>query len=1077
MFKTMKKRGFLLIIFLFLFFVFTQGEAGEIKEYSIKDSPSSRKNPQELKAGLKTIVPLKFESFLQLSPAEKQELKAKIAPRFFSVLKKGRISPNFPGVNKKKETISLIVRLKEGAEKRDIEAEGIKVRTKTGNIATVTVKLSELNRFVQNKNILYIEPVKRLNLLNNILTGSSIALFGFSTLDDGSEDNYTLSAKSGENLLIRACPGAYGLDPYLQLKDSSGNILAFDDNSGPGNSAEINWTFSSSENYLIVVKSVNPSGSSVLVQDYQLLLSSDNTKLNLFDISGGNLGTAFHLGSNGKLFSNKGAGTIVGIVDTGIDYKHEDFIDDTTGKSRILYIWDQTLTAQGGEVVPAAGYGVEYNQAQINDEIDGTLTGFVREEDTNGHGTHVAGIAAGDGSATNGDEPAGKYKGMAPEAELIIVKTDLTSDHIIDGVNYIFDKASFLGKPAVVNLSLGTHQSPHDGTGSVSYAIDESIETAGSETKGRVVVVAAGNEGSDKIHAEANISPGSPETIKFFNNYGYLGMDIWHDGADKYQVTFSPPSDSTLQNWEWGAPISGPNAAYSGSNCWGTKLIGDYQNNLTINLENPSIDLSGTVNPILTFEHWYKTEENWDGGVVKVSIDNGITWKKIYPEENGGDYPGYDVVDQEIYNASGYEIAKDGAYSGDSTGWVPATFDLSNFAGETIIIKWTFHSDSNTIEAGWFIDDVEVKDGVTTILSEDFEADDGGFTPTINNSLIAEPGTNDWEWLGDENGGVLYEDYVLHDNYIGCNNDYEILIYNSCRNRATWQMSFQRTEAIGDGHLDAWMFGGGGRFSDHISFAKTVCEPGTANSVITAGAYATKYMWDATDGNTYYSPSAISNFGGIAYFSSLGPTRDGRMKPDIVAPGFSVCSSLSSDIDFTDTDISVSYPGGVSPDDRHCLMAGTSMGSPAVAGATALLLSAENKTASEIKVQLQLLAASSPDKFTPSTEIPNNTYGYGKLTLVAEGTEPEPSSGGGGGGCFIATAAFGTPMAKEVRTLCRFRDDVLLKTIAGRNFVKLYYTASPPIADFIRNKPLLKAMVRTGLKPLVWWSRFLLSQE
>ncbi len=80
-------------------------------------------------------------------------------------------------------------------------------------------------------------------------------------------------------------------------------------------------------------------------------------------------------------------------------------------------------------------------------------------------------------------------------------------------------------------------------------------------------------------------------------------------------------------------------------------------------------------------------------------------------------------------------------------------------------------------------------------------------------------------------------------------------------------------------------------------------------------------------------------------------------------------------------------------------------------------------------------------------------------------------AGGGGGGCFIATAAFGTSMAKEVKGLCEFRDNVLLKTTAGRDFVELYYKTSPLIADFIRNKPVLKTIVRIGLKPLIWFSR------
>jgi len=86
---------------------------------------------------------------------------------------------------------------------------------------------------------------------------------------------------------------------------------------------------------------------------------------------------------------------------------------------------------------------------------------------------------------------------------------------------------------------------------------------------------------------------------------------------------------------------------------------------------------------------------------------------------------------------------------------------------------------------------------------------------------------------------------------------------------------------------------------------------------------------------------------------------------------------------------------------------------------------------------------------------------------VLPSNPPPPLGGGGGGGCFIATASYGTPMAEEVKSLCKFRDDILLKSPFGREFVRFYYAVSPPIADFIRNKPGLKAMVREALKPLV----------
>jgi len=75
-------------------------------------------------------------------------------------------------------------------------------------------------------------------------------------------------------------------------------------------------------------------------------------------------------------------------------------------------------------------------------------------------------------------------------------------------------------------------------------------------------------------------------------------------------------------------------------------------------------------------------------------------------------------------------------------------------------------------------------------------------------------------------------------------------------------------------------------------------------------------------------------------------------------------------------------------------------------------------------------------------------------------------------GCFIATASYGTPMAKEVRILCKFRDEFLLKNSVGRVFVKIYYRVSPSVADFIRNKPVLRKIVRIGLKPLICFCKW-----
>jgi hypothetical protein len=82
------------------------------------------------------------------------------------------------------------------------------------------------------------------------------------------------------------------------------------------------------------------------------------------------------------------------------------------------------------------------------------------------------------------------------------------------------------------------------------------------------------------------------------------------------------------------------------------------------------------------------------------------------------------------------------------------------------------------------------------------------------------------------------------------------------------------------------------------------------------------------------------------------------------------------------------------------------------------------------------------------------------------------ASGQVGTGCFIATAAYGTPMSEDIEVLSRFRDDVLLENKMGRVFVDWYYETSPYIADFIEDKPALKALTRTALEPLLFIARW-----
>ncbi len=205
-----------------------------------------------------------------------------------------------------------------------------------------------------------------------------------------------------------------------------------------------------------------------------------------------------------------GKDVVVGIVDSGIDPAHTAFAN------RISRIWDQTIP--GGPGVPEGAYGQEFTA--------GHLAGSA---DANGHGTHVAGIAAG-------AHP--QFAGIAPGATLVVVKTDMNNAHVADGVRYVFRVAKDLELPAVVNLSLGGHSDAHDGSDGLSSIIDN------ESGPGRIVCCAAGNEGNDDIHAEAQIAVGQTETIEFRVPSGTRKaiVNAWYSGQTSAEIAVSAPS-------------------------------------------------------------------------------------------------------------------------------------------------------------------------------------------------------------------------------------------------------------------------------------------------------------------------------------------------------------------------------------------------------------------------------------------------------------------------------------------------------------------------------------------------------
>lgn len=235
-----------------------------------------------------------------------------------------------------------------------------------------------------------------------------------------------------------------------------------------------------------------------------------------------------------------GKGVVVGAVDTGVDWTHRDFRSDHNGdgfeeSTRLLGIWDQT---HPGDHPVGFGYGVEYARANIDQALAANDESLIQQVDANpttpSHGTHALGIMGGDGSSSSL-----RLAGVAPDADLIAVKSPLTFDAVVDGVQYIFNTAG--NRPAVASLSLGSHLGAHDGTSNFERALDVL-----ARAPGRVIVVAAGNEGDDRIHASMTVPAISKASVTFelpsAMEKSRFSFDFWYDGKDPIYIKVTGPS-------------------------------------------------------------------------------------------------------------------------------------------------------------------------------------------------------------------------------------------------------------------------------------------------------------------------------------------------------------------------------------------------------------------------------------------------------------------------------------------------------------------------------------------------------
>jgi subtilisin family serine protease len=556
-----------------------------------------------------------------------------------------------------------------------------------------------------------------------------------------------------------------------------------------------------------------------------------------------------------------GKNVVVGVLDTGIDYDHPDF-QNSDGESRVQYLNFQSATPTK----------VNITQCAHDKIVDGECTIPVSNDSEIGHGSHVSGIAAGSDST---------YTGVAKAADIMFVRNDFVDDinegtasfsaGILDGVAEIFEKSDIIDKPAVVNISQGTHIGAHDNTSLMEQGINDAVNGEYSEDGhdyGRIVVAAAGNEhivydlitpvadSAGGIHATMSVSNGSSRAWR-----------MWVLSAD--------------------APARTP-------------IIADL---------------------------WFGT-----GQASKCEVQ-GLIYK--YVTAFGGAVTTTDASAATESMEVSAEDTKDATDDDNITEVIVAT-DATDSQNEKPRALFGFAPGSDGTWA-----DIET-DAATKgyILDVVVRATGGNCTGNI--------------WI--EGGGTY-----IH-----------------------FMKNIDASAEVGDGtNGDGYDFGDGDN-------DMTVGLPATASGIISVGAYLQekpydgegKSEWTGDDGITYDATDpnepieAQVNGGTVGQrcpFSSLGPTADGRTKPDVIAPGDPIISTL---------------PTGFSPDEAikvgedHYKNQGTSQASPHVAGLIALMME-KNNTLTAADAKTALMNTATAVAMTIGKASANNEVGAGKIDATA----------------------------------------------------------------------------------------------
>ncbi len=351
-----------------------------------------------------------------------------------------------------------------------------------------------------------------------------------------------------------------------------------------------------------------------------------------------------------------GKDVVIGIIDCGFQYNHINFYDSKGETLRVKRVWDQSINDN-----PPTGYyyGTEYATPE-------SIVNAQSDYSDESHATHVAGIAAGAYSGLD-------YKGVAPDADLVFISYNLydnssSNTSISDGIKYIYDYAESVGKPCVVNMSLGTHTGPHDGSSTFDRICDQ------LQGEGKLLVGASGNEGDYNIHVSKQLTS-TDKSLKALLSFGNTpaasakeaSIDIWGSAEKPISVrifvynkdTNTEVSSSTTYSTE-------QDKSYTLSNLSGSK------GKIYISTTTDPFNKKGNINIYISNIIYTNTTSDYTIG-IEVTSEDGSTvhaWVEDYyyiAHFDETDIPGFtsgnDNSTMGEIGGTGKRIISVGAYS------------------------------------------------------------------------------------------------------------------------------------------------------------------------------------------------------------------------------------------------------------------------------------------------------------------------------------------------------------------------------------------------------------------------------